>query len=578
VVSTLEWLHPFWALALPIAASVPLGLWMARALDPTAEREGRGLDALPMFLLRLLGRGPARMDWRRYAVAMLSFNAIAWALGFALLYFQAHLPLNPDGKGSLAALGYKDAAGVDHPGADTALIFHTASAFVTNTQQQHYAGEQHLSYLSQLSWVVWMDFISPATALAVMLATIRGLRGDVHLGDFYLDLIRSIFRVLLPLALVVAVILVGLGCPMTFEGSAKASTLEGVEQAIARGPVAAFVAIKQLGTNGGGYFGPNSAHPYENPSVWSNLLQETSIPLIPMASIVMLGAMLRNRRHAAVIYGVMLALLVAGVVGTVYLEVGPGAATEGLPIVQGPAMEGKEIRFGPVSSATWAAMITATSNGSVNAMIDSFNPLAGLIPMALMMLNVAFSGVGAGFENMLPYIIVAVFLAGLMVGRTPEYLGKRVEAKETKLAMLVLLFHPLLTCVGTGLFAATEWGTKTVANPGPHGFSEILYEFASASANNGSGLEGLGDNTPAWNIAAGVVLLTNRYVPLVLPLAIAGSLSRKKHTPQTLGTLRTDTVTFFTMLLGTVLLVGALSFLPALVLGPVADHLRALKP
>jgi K+-transporting ATPase ATPase A chain len=274
----------------------------------------------------------------------------------------------------------------------------------------------------------------------------------------------------------------------------------------------------------------------------------------------------------------MLTLLLVGVIIAVAMENKPSAATEGLPVVRGPNMEGKEVRFGPAYSATWAAMTTGTSNGSVNSMHDSLNPIAGMVAMSNLMLNVVFSGVGAGFENMLMYVIVAVFLAGLMVGRTPEYLGKKVESKEVKLSMLAILIHPLVICCGAGLFAATLWGKATVASPGPHGFSEILYEFSSAAANNGSGFEGLGDNNPPWNIATGIVLLIGRYPPLILPLAVAGFLSRKKPVPQTAGTLRTDNLTFFGMLLGTVLLVGALSFMPALVLGPVADHLIAMKP
>ncbi len=292
----------------------------------------------------------------------------------------------------------------------------------------------------------------------------------------------------------------------------------------------------------------------------------------------MFGLMLKNRAHAAVVYGSMLAFLVVGVVLAVHYEVQPSAATENLAVVQGPNMEGKEVRVGAISGATWAAVTTATSNGSVNSMHDSLNPIAGMVAMSNLMLNVVFSGIGAGFLNMLMYIIVAVFLAGLMVGRTPEYLGKKVEAKEVKLAMTAILLHPLLILAGAGLFAATDWGAKTTANPGPHGFSEILYEFSSACANNGSGFEGLGDNTPAWNVATGIVLLMGRFPPILLPLALAGCLATKKLVPQTAGTLKTDNLTFFGMLVGTVLLVGALSFMPALVLGPVADHLMAMKP
>ncbi|WP_422928740.1 potassium-transporting ATPase subunit KdpA [Singulisphaera sp. PoT] len=577
--SSFSLIHPFWAFLLPIAISFPLGWSMFRSLDVPDERAGRGFDAIPMFLCRLIGRRkPLRMDWKQYAVAFLAFNLALFILTFGLLYAQQHLPLNPDGKGSLGALGYKDTAGNDHAGADTAVIFNTVCSFVTNTNLQHYSGEQHLSYFSQLGCIVWLMFVTPAAGLAVMLATLRGLRGDSHMGDFYVDLMRSLVCVFAPVCLVIALLLVASGVPMTFSPAAVATTVDGAAtkmetQTISRGPVAALVAIKQSGTNGGGYFGPNSSHPLENPSPWSNLLAVVSILVLPMASIVMAGKMLRDAKHAAVIYGVMLAILLVGASVAIWAELQPSAATQGLPVARGPNMEGKEVRLGPVAAATWSAITTSTSNGSVNSMHDSLNPLAGLIPMGLMMLNVVFSGIGAGFENMLMYIIVAVFLAGLMVGRTPEYLGKKVEAKEVKLAMIAMLIHPLVICVGVGIFAATAWGTKTVANPGAHGFSEIVYEFTSAAANNGSGFEGLADNNPPWNIATGIVLLLGRFPSLILPLALAGFLARKKRVPQTTGTLRTDNLTFAGMLLGTVILVGALSFMPTVVLGPIADHL-----
>jgi K+-transporting ATPase ATPase A chain len=579
----MPWLPPFWALAIPFAASFPLGWSMFRSLDPESNRAGKGLDALPMLLCRLLGRRePARMDWKQYAIAFLAYNAALFVITFCLLYAQQHLPLNPDGKGSLGALGYKDTAGVDHPGADTGVIFNTVCSFVTNTNLQHYSGEQHLTYFSQMACIVWLMFVTPAAGLCIMLATLRGLRGDKDLGDFYVDLMRSLLFVFVPFALILAVVLVGTGVPMTFHGAAKATTIDGAAtkmetQTIARGPVAALLAIKQAGTNGGGFFGPNSAHPFENPSPWSNLISVCEIVALPMASLVMAALMLRNRKHIAVLYGAMLFMLLVGLVVGITAELSPSAATDGLPVARGPNMEGTEVRFGPVYSATWAAMTTATSNGSVNSMHDSLNPIAGMVALTNLMLNVVFSGVGAGFENMLMYVIVAVFLAGLMVGRTPEYLGKKVEAKEVKLSMMAILIHPLVICCGAGLFAATLWGKATVANPGPHGFSEILYEFSSAAANNGSGFEGLSDNNPAWNIATGIVLLVGRFPPLILPLAVAGFLSKKKPVPQTVGTLRTDGLTFFGMLVGTVLLVGALSFMPALVLGPVADHLIAIK-
>ncbi|HEY2157507.1 MAG TPA: potassium-transporting ATPase subunit KdpA [Isosphaeraceae bacterium] len=581
--SNLTWIHPIWAMALPIALSFPLGWLMFRSLDVPRERTGKGLDALPMFFARLIGRcEPARKDWRRYAFALLAFNLALFVITFALLYAQHKIPLlNPDHKGSLGELGYK-IGDDDHPGADTGVVFNTVCSFVTNTNLQHYSGEQHLSYFSQLAGIVWLMFVTPASGLCVMLATLRGLRGDKDLGDFYVDLMRGLLLVFLPYCLIVAFLLVGAGVPMTFQGAATATTVDGAAtkfetQTIARGPVAALVAIKQSGTNGGGFFGPNSAHPFENPSQWSNLLSVVSIVMLPMASMVMAGLMLKNVRHALILYGVMLAFLISGLIIALNAETKPSAATDGLPVA-GANMEGKEVRFGAVGGATWAAMTTATSNGSVNSMHDSLNPIAGAVPMSMMMLNVVFSGVGAGFENMLMYVIVAVFIAGLMVGRTPEYLGKKVEAKEVKLAMIAVLIHPLLICAMAGLFAATPWGQKTVANPGSHGFSEIVYEFTSAAANNGSGFEGLADNNPAWNIGTGIVLLLGRFPALILPLAVAGFLSIKKRVPQTIGTLRTDNLTFAGMLLGTVLLVGALSFMPTLVLGPIADHLVAAKP
>ncbi len=552
-------LNPIFAFGLPIAASIPLGIWMARALDVPEERAGKGIDKIPTSLVALFaGKTPEKMNWKRYAISLLWFNLVLFILSFLILLAQPFLPFNPDGKPALSG----------------DLIYNTVCSFVTNTNLQHYSGEQHLSYFSQLAGVVWLQFVTPACGLAAMLATIRGLRGDDHLGDFYVDLFRSLIYLFLPCCLVVAIALAATGVPMTFAGSVKAAFPGMDEQTIARGPVAAEVAIKQLGTNGGGFFGPNSAHPFENPSPLSNMIEVCSIIVLPMASIVMLGIMLKARRHAVVIFGVMLSLVVAGAIVAIAFENRPNAAVAGLPVVAGPNLEGKEVRLGATASATWSAITTATSNGSVDAMHDSFNPLGGLVPMSLMMFNVAFSGIGAGFENMLVYIIVAVFLAGLMVGRTPEYLGKKVEAREVKYAMLALLIHPLLICAATAIFASTAWGKGTVANPGPHGFSEILYEFTSSAANNGSGFEGLSDNNVPWNVAAGIVLLLGRFPALILPLAIAGSLSKKQRVPTTSGTLRSDTPTFAGMLLGTVILVGALSFLPAVVLGPIADHVE----
>jgi K+-transporting ATPase ATPase A chain len=548
---------------------------------------------------------------------MLTFNVIVFLFGYAVLALQPFHPefLNPDHKGMLAP----------------STIFNTAASFLTNTNLQHYSGEVHLSYGSQLFAILYKQFVTPAIGLAALLAVTRGLRGERDMGNFYLDVWRGTIKVLLPLSLIVAVILIATGVPMTLRGNETSKTLEGADQTIARGPVAAIVAIKQLGTNGGGFFGPNSAHPFENPTAISNVVECIGIILVPMACVVLFGVMLRNARHATMIFAVMLAfLLILTCWGIVTDSLRPNPALTarpvvadtdragkpvpfripvkeaggkdgvkelmvpglvGLPVDQSGVgnLEGKELRFGVSAGTTWSAVTTCTSNGSVNCMHDSLNPLAGVTPLTGMWLNCNFGGIGVGLINLLVYLVIAVFLAGLMVGRTPEYLGKKVEAKEMKLASLALLTHPLLILIPTGLFAALEWGAGSTSNPGPHGFSELLYEFTSSSANNGSGFEGLGDTygfndpkanpspsapfAPHWDIATGLVMLLGRFIPIIAPIAFAASLAAKRPTPFTVGTLRTDTVTFGCLLFGTILLVGALMFLPVAALGPIAEHL-----
>lgn len=622
------WTLPLLIFLLTVAVGIPLGLYMAGIFD--------GRFRAPAWLRwveKRVDTGP--QDWKQYAIALLLFNVGAFVIGFLILALQPLLPLNPDGKGMLAP----------------SMIFHTATSFLSNTNQQHYSGEVHLSYFSQLFFICWKQFVTPSIGLVALIAIIRGLRGDRHMGNFYVDLWRSVVYLFLPLSFVVAVLLIAGGSPMTLEGNAQVATVEpgamgsaddgaARPQAIARGPVAAVVAIKQLGTNGGGFFGANCAHPFENPTDWTNILNCLSIILVPVASLVMFGRMLNNFRHAAVIFGVMALLSAATIIwavhydsrepnpalteqkATVYAQdvpqsdggtkhywavALPGHSAElverdpakqdqdkpaapvlpALPVDQSLGnLEGKELRFGTSAGPTWAAFTTNTSNGSVNSMHDSLNPLAGLTPLTGMWLNCIWGGVGVGLINFFIYLIVGVFLAGLMVGRTPEYLGKKVEAREMKLAMLALLIHPLMIMGPTGYFAVTDWGLKAQNNPAAHGFSEMLYEFSSASANNGSGFEGLADTVGfaaddnetkvpqrAWDIACGLVMLISRFVPIIAPLAIAGSLATKKPTPFTAGTMRTDTATFGFVLLGTILLVGALLFLPAAVLGPVAEHL-----
>jgi K+-transporting ATPase ATPase A chain len=534
--------------------SWPLGRYMHWTMDPAGP--GARLFA------RVGGAAAhAPQDWKQYLFALLAFNVPMFVVSFGIMALQQHLPLNPDGMKSI----------------EGSLIYNTAASFTSNTNLQHYSGESTLSYLSQLGALMWLQFVSAATGIAALAALARGLAGK-PLGNFFVDLQRASFLVLLPLALVVATLMVLGGMPMTFEGAAVATTLEGAQQTIARGPVAAFLTIKQLGTNGGGFFGPNCTHPFENPNFWTNALAMISIILIPMASVWMFGRIVGRMRHAAVVFAVMGALLIAKIAGAVYFESAPTQAFAALPIEQGIGnLEGKEMRFGATSGPLWAVLTTSTSNGSVGAMHDSLNPMAGLMPMIGMWLNATYGGVGVGMINMFVYMILAVFVAGMMVGRTPEYLGWRVEAREVKYAVLAVLAHALFILGGTALFAVTPWGTETLNNAGPHGFSEILYEFSSASANNGSGFEGLGDNTVPWNVATGTVMLLARYIPIILPLAIVGSLAAKRRTTESAGTLGVQDSTFAVMLLATILVVGALTFFPAAALGPIAEHLLYMR-
>jgi K+-transporting ATPase ATPase A chain len=539
--------------------SWPLGKAMTWAMNHP-ERENGFRYGIESILKRLGGEMIAKeQDWKQYALSLLLFNAVMFAIVFVILSFQHLLPLNPDGKGAI----------------EPSLIFNTAASFTSNTNLQHYSGEVTLSTFSQLFGLMWLQFVSAATGIAALAALARGLAGKTRLGNFYSDLMRATFLILLPLATIGATILVLGGVVMTLDGAAVAETLEGAAQTIARGPVAAFVTIKQLGTNGGGFFGPNSTHPFENATFFTNIVECVLIILIPMASVWMFGRITKRMRHAAVVFAVMGALLMAKVGLANYFESAPTAAFAGLPVETAGNLEGKELRFGSPAGPTWGVLTTSTSNGSVNAMHDSLNPLTGLIPMIGMWFNVTYGGVGVGMINMFLYIIVGVFISGMMVGRTPEYLGRKVETREMKLALLAILVHPLFILVGTALFAATAWGVSTVANPGFHGFSEILYEFSSAAANNGSGFEGLGDNTVPWNIATGTIMLLARYIPIIFPLAIAGSLAAKKPTPETTGTLRTDTPLFGFVILGSVVLIGALLFMPVAVLGPIAEHLAS---
>ena len=546
-------------LIVPVLLSWPLGLAMSRLINPTETSRYRRLTS-GMFS-KIGGKAVLEeQDWKQYLISMMVFNVVMFAFVAIVLALQQWLPLNPDAKGPLEA----------------SLIFNTVASFVTNTNLQHYSGEVAMTYFSQLFGLMWLQFVSAATGIAALVALSRALSGKKTVGNFYSDLMRTTFFVLLPLAMLVAFLLLAGGVPMTMDGAVIVHTLEHATQTIARGPVAAMEAIKQLGTNGGGWFGPNSAHPFENPSFFTNTLECISIVLIPMSVVWMFGHITGRMRDAVVIFSVMMALLVLKAGAAVWLEGSPAAALSGLPVEVVSNLEGKELRFGSGAGALWAALTTATSNGSVNCMHDSLNPITGLVPLVGMWLNVVFGGAGVGLINMFVFIIVGVFICGMMVGRTPEYFGRKVETPEMTLALLTLLVHPALILGGTALFAATPLGTATVGNPGAHGFTEILYEFSSASANNGSGFAGLGNSSIPWNIATGIVMLLARYIPIILPLAIAGSLAEKKPVPVTAGTFRTDTMLFGIIILGSVVFISALLFLPVAVLGPVADHLTAI--
>jgi K+-transporting ATPase ATPase A chain len=506
-------------------------------------------------------------DWKAYSRSLIVSNVFMWLATFAVVILQARLFLNPDGIA----------------GMEPTLAFNTISSFTTNTNLQHYSGETGLSYLSQMIAITFLQFVTAATGMAALVAIIRALGGNglTKLGNFYVDLTRAGVRVLLPLAVFVATILIWQGSPMAFEPAVQATTLEGGEQTIARGVTAPEVAIKQLGTNGGGYFGPNSTHPYENPTPISNLAENWSILIIPMGMVWTLGEMLRRRRLAVVFFATMLALYLPLVTVAVQQEFGGNPAITRMGVDQSTgSMEGKEVRFGAGLTALWAVSTTSTSNGSVNGMHDSLTSIAGLMPMFGMWVNNIFGGVGVGFINMFIFIIVTVFVSGMMVGRTPEFLGKKVEGKEMKLASLALLLHPMLILGGTAI-ACYVWATTAdpgtalgwLKNPGAHGFSEMLYEFSSAAANNGSGFEGLGDNTPFWNILTGLAMLLGRYIPIIAPLALAASLASKPAAPETAGSLRADSATFGVALWSVVVVLGLLMFMPVAVLGPIAEYL-----
>lgn len=547
-----------------VALAIPLGRYIGKVYSYQRTFADKVFDPVDNLIFRFSRINPSLgMSWQQSLAAMLTINLIWFLVSMFILMNMSWLPINPDGNPSMSA----------------DLAFNTSVSFVTNTNLQHYSGETGVSYLGQLILMLW-QFISAGTGMAICAVVFIALKEKYTQkpGNFYSLFVRSCTRILLPLALIGGTILVFNGSPMTFDGKDSITTLEGATQEVSRGPVAAFVIIKQLGTNGGGFYGPNSTNPMENPNYVTNVVETVSIMLIPIAMVFAFGYLMHRRRLSLVIFGVMTAGFLMLLIPSIVAEMKGNPEVAQMQILQDMGnMEGKEVRFGPAASAYWAINTTCTSNGSVNAMHDSMMPMTGMNTMLGMMVNSFYGGVGVGFLNFYIFIIIAVFISGLMIGRTPEFLGKKIEAKEIKIAMIIALLHPLLILAGTALssfqFARdpAEYASW-LNNPGFHGFSEMLYEFCSASANNGSGFEGLGDNTMFWNISTGLVMLLARYLPVIGPVAIAGILAGKKYIPDSMGTLRVDTPTFGMVVFAAIFILVALSFFPVLALGPLAEY------
>jgi K+-transporting ATPase ATPase A chain len=553
-----------------ILLAFPLGKYIASVFNGRKTILGF-MKPAERFIFRVCGIDPATpMNWKQFLKAMLTINLLWLVYAFFLLLFQDKLPLNPDG----------------NAGQSPDLAFNTAISFLVNCNLQHYTGESGLTYFTQLFVVTFLQFASAATGIAVLIGLFDAFkeRSVQHLGNFWNYFVKAITRILLPLSIILAVILVFKGSPASFDGKASIVTVEGDSVQVSRGPAAGMIAIKQLGTNGGGWFGSNSAHPFENPDYFTNAVETIAILLIPMALVFSIGFYLQKRKLANVIFGVMTFLFIIFCITAVYFETKGNPRIDHLGIAQTAGnMEGKEVRFGAAATALWSVATTSTSNGSVNGMHDSLMPASGGVVILDMMINALYGGVGVGLMNYFIFIIIAVFISGLMVGRTPEFMGHKVEAREVKIAALITLLSAILIKSFTALAAYIfvhhpdmAWQVKPAAwlnNPSYHGFSEMLYEYTSANANNGSGFEGLGDNNIFWNVTTGIVLLIGRFLPIIAPMAIAGILARKKYIPESPGTLRTDSATFGIMTLVVIIIVTALSYLPALALGPIAEHL-----
>ncbi len=540
-----------------IALTPPLGAYLYRVY--TRERTGR----VEGIFYRILGVNPeAEQSWRRYATSVLWFSLISMVLVYLVMRWQQHLPLNPEG----------------FAGVNPYLAFNTAASFMTNTNWQSYGGETTMSYLTQMFALTFQNFVSAAVGIAVLIAMIRGFaRAETdHLGNFWRDLIRTVVYVLLPMSVLVAIVLISQGVVQTLGASQPVTGIQGFAQVLARGPVASQIAIKQLGTNGGGFFNVNSAHPFENATPISNFLEMFSILWIAAALTYTFGKMVGNVRQGWVLFAVMWFLMVVGLVITVPGERTATPAMQAAGIsASAPNLEGKEVRIRPDESSLWAVTTTDASNGSVNSMLDSYQPLGGLAPMFNLAIGeVIFGGVGSGLYGMLFYVVIAVFIGGLMVGRTPEYLGKKIGARQVKIVVIAVLV-PFLVALGfTAAAVVLPAGLAGPLNTGPHGFSEIFYAYLSQGNNNGSAFAGLTANTPFYTLTGGIAMLVSRFVPLIAALALGASVGKERTVPFTAGTLRTDTGLFAGLLTGVIVIIGALTFLPGLALGPIVEHLQ----
>lgn len=567
---------------------VPVGQYVYHIASGKHTFADPVMDKVDGVIYKLCGiKADQAMDWKTYALSLLATNGFMILLGYVILRIQSLAWFNPNAI----------------QGMEESLSFNTIISFMTNTNLQHYAGETGLSYLSQMLVIIFIMFVSAASGYAACVAFIRALAGKTkdNVGNFFSDLVRIITRVLLPFSILGGLLLVWQGVPQNFTGNVVVDTLEGAKQVIAMGPVAALEIIKHLGTNGGGFLGANSSTPIENPTILSNLIELYAMMLLPGACLITFGKMVRDRKRDKIvdgedafediktgqslmtrmygregrsIFAAMGILFIIGLSLCLWAETKGNPALTHLGLSQAAgSMEGKEIRFGVPQSALFTTVTTSFTTGTVNNMHDTLTPLGGLVPLLHMMLNVVFGGIGVGLMNMITYAILAVFICGLMIGRTPEYLGKKIEGKEMKLAALAIIIHPLLILAFSALAVGTKAGLAGISNPGYHGLSQILYEFSSAAANNGSGFEGLADNTLFWNISTGLVMFLGRYLPLVLQMAIAGSLMRKSRVSESVGTLHTDNFSFAIILVFIVYIFAALTFFPVLALGPIAEHL-----